>query len=48
MQEALEDARHELTTLDGLVAYDGECPSETWTIDASRTLRILDLAIQPS
>lgn len=44
-KEALEEARHELTTLNGLVVADGSSPSETWTIDADRVIRLLDAAL---
>ncbi len=42
---ALEAARHELTTLQGLVVADGACPEETWTIDSSKALTEIDAAL---
>jgi hypothetical protein len=45
IREALEDARHELTTLHGLYAFDGEAPEESWRLDTSKTLAKLDEAL---
>src|SRR5947199_116777 len=44
---ALEAARHELTTLHGLVACDGAAPEETWSIDTSKVLAQLDAVLPP-
>lgn len=46
VKSALEAARHELTTLHGLVAADGAAPNETWTLDESEIIRQLDGAIE--
>jgi len=46
IRSALEAARHELTTLHGLVAADGAAPTETWTLDESHVIRQLDEAIE--
>ena len=46
IKSALEAARHELTTLHGLVAADGAAPTETWTLDESHIIRQLDEAIE--
>lgn len=45
MRSALEDARHELTTLHGLLAADGAVPDQTWTIDTSATVEEIDAAL---
>ena len=45
LKKALEAARHELTTLHGLVAFDGAAPAHTWPIDTSEVLRIIDKAL---
>lgn len=42
--EALEAARHELVTLNGLLAADGMSPGETFSIDTTATIAILDAA----
>jgi hypothetical protein len=39
---ALEIARHELTTLHGLIAADGAAPQETWSIDTSAAVKSID------
>lgn len=39
---ALEMARHELTTLHGLIAADGMAPTETWTIDTNKAVAAID------
>ena len=44
-RDAMEAARHELVTLDGLIAADGAAPSETWTIDTRATIAKLDAAL---
>ena len=46
IKSALESARHELTTLHGLVAADGAAPNETWPLDESHIIRQLDEAIE--
>lgn len=46
IKSALEAARHELTTLHGLIAADGAAPTETWTLDESHIIRQLDVAIE--
>lgn len=45
---ALEAARHELTTLHGLVVCDGAAPEETWSIDASKALGEMDALLKAS
>lgn len=47
-KEALEAARHELVTLHGLVAADGEAPMETFKIDTSDAVQKIDKAIESS
>jgi hypothetical protein len=48
-RDALESARHELTTLHGLHAFDGEAPKETFVIDTSECIRKLDAVLgEPS
>lgn len=44
-RKALEMARHELTTLHGLMAADGAAPSETWSIDTSAVVSAIDDAL---
>jgi hypothetical protein len=44
-RKALEAARHELTTLHGLIAADGAAPQETWPIDTSAVVAAIDEAI---
>jgi len=44
-RKALEIARHELTTLHGLIAADGAAPSETWSIDTSAAVVAIDDAL---
>lgn len=44
-RKALEMARHELTTLHGLMAADGTAPSETWSIDTSAVVSAIDDAL---
>lgn len=48
IKAALEVARHELATLNGLLAADAVSPSETWTIDTTNILEQLDEVIEPS
>ncbi|MFZ1327031.1 MAG: hypothetical protein WAT67_13620 [Candidatus Contendobacter sp.] len=43
--QALEIARHELTTLHGLVAVDAAAPLEPWRIDTSAAVTALDQAL---
>jgi hypothetical protein len=45
MRAALEDARHELTTLHGLYAFDGASPAETWRLDTGKTVEKVDEAL---
>lgn len=40
--KALEAARHELTTLHGLKAFDGTAPGEFWTLDTSSAVKQID------
>lgn len=42
---ALEAARHALTSLHGLVAHDDEAPGETFAIDESATIALIDAAL---
>lgn len=42
---ALEAARHELTTLHGLIAADGAAPHETWSIDTAAVVAAIDEAL---
>jgi hypothetical protein len=44
-RKALEIARHELTTLHGLIAADGAAPNETWSIDTSAAVAAIDDAL---
>lgn len=44
-RKALESARHELTTLHGLIAADGAAPQETWSIDTSAVVSAIDEAL---
>ena len=44
-RKALEIARHELTTLHGLIAADGAAPSETWSIDTCAAVAAIDDAL---
>lgn len=44
-RKALEIARHELTTLHGLIAVDGAAPNETWSIDTSAAVAAIDDAL---
>ena len=44
-REAMEYARHELTTLHGLVAADGAAPTITWEIDTSVAVAKLDTVL---
>ncbi len=45
LREALEEARHELTTLHGLYAFDGAAPEESWRLNTSKTLTKIDEAL---
>jgi hypothetical protein len=45
LYQALEAARHELTTLHGLWAYDGAAPQEPWQLDERSTLARLDAVL---
>jgi hypothetical protein len=40
--DAAAAARHELVTLDGLVAADCAAPDETWVLDVKATIKQLD------
>ena len=42
---ACEAARHELTTLHGLIARDGGDPTYEWEINTTKLLAVLDAAI---
>lgn len=42
--KALKEARHELVTLNGLLAADGAAPSDTWTINTTPVIEALDVA----
>ena len=44
-RQALEAARHELTTLHGLTAADGAAPLETWVIDTHAVTAAIDEAL---
>ena len=45
VQKALESARHELTTLHGLLATDGAMPEVQWRVDVSEPLALIDQAL---
>ena len=42
IRTALEAARHELSTLHGLYAFDGEAPEETWRLDTTQVVGLID------
>jgi len=46
---ALERARHELVTLNGLWAHDGQPPDapEQWQIDTSAVIAVIDAVLPP-
>ncbi len=44
--DALEDARHELVTLNDLMAYDGEAPADTWELDTTEAVARIDEALE--
>lgn len=44
--DVIEVARHELTTLNGLLASDAAAPSETWQIDTTEIIKRLDAVIE--
>ena len=44
-REAMEAARHELVTLDGLIAADGAAPAEIFVIDTKATIAKIDAAL---
>ena len=44
-REALEAARHDLVTFDGLVVADGAAPQETFILDTKQTIAKLDAAL---
>lgn len=46
IKAALESARHELSTLSGLQAFDGAAPDRRWELDHSKVVRELDEAIK--
>ena len=48
--KALESARHELVTLNGLIATDGASQNQKWTVNTTDAIKQIDeaLAIQPS
>ena len=43
--DAMEAARHELITLDGLIAADGVAPTETWVLDTKAIIKKLDAVL---
>ena len=43
--DAMEAARHELITLDGLIAADGAAPTETWVLDTKAIIKKLDAVL---
>ena len=45
-RRALEVARHELVTLHGLVVADGAAPDETFEIDTSDVVELIDEALK--
>ena len=45
IREALEDARHELATLHGLMAYDDADPSRPWALDTTGVTAKIDEAL---
>jgi hypothetical protein len=47
-RRVLEMARHELTTLHGLIAADGMAPAETWQIDTCKTVAEIDAVLSES
>lgn len=46
VRRALEVARHELVTLHGLVVADGAAPDETFEIDTSDVVELIDEALK--
>lgn len=42
VRTALEAARQELAALQGMLAADESAPEQTWVIDASATLSLID------
>jgi hypothetical protein len=44
-RRVLQFVHHELTTLNGLLATDGAAPDETFTIDTSDALMLVDYAL---
>lgn len=40
--KTLEEARHELATLNGLSAFDGACPEKTWVINTTSAIKRID------
>ena len=44
-REAMEAARHELVTLDGLTAADGAAPTETFVINTKAAIAKLDATL---
>jgi len=47
-REALESAGHELTTLNGLMAFDSQSPIETFPIDTKSIIEKIDMALSES
>lgn len=43
--QALEAARHELTVMHGLMAFDGAAPQVTWPIDTRKVVALIDGAL---
>ncbi len=48
VRTALEAAREELNALHGMVAADETAPEQTWVIDASATIALIDEALADS
>lgn len=46
VRRALEVARHELVTLHGLIVADGAAPNETFEIDTSEAVALLDKVLE--
>ncbi len=42
LEEALRSARHELATINGLYAFDGEAPEETFRINTMGVIAKID------
>jgi hypothetical protein len=46
LKSTLESVRHELTTLEGLIAADGQAPSQTWPLSFSSLLESVDESLR--